>query len=366
MLKISENRNLKGFNTFALKASAAKFIRFDAPEDLFALDWDSLPGPILPLGQGSNLLFTADFPGTVLSCGIKGIDTLVERSVGDDVFVHAGSGVVWDELCDWAARKEFWGPENLSGIPGTVGAAPVQNIGAYSVEAAELIDSVECFDIQSRKYVRFTPEECAWDYRDSFFKHNRGRYVVTGVVFHFHTDFRPRLEYERLREEVERNAELCGISMDPYRPVIQTRFSTELPVTPRLVRDTVRIIREQKLPDPAKVGSAGSFFKNPVVSEAVFSEVVRTVEAFRGKGAKVPHYPLDSGDVKIPAAFLIEFCGLKGAECGGASVWPAQPLVLVNTCGKATAADILALEKRIIDKVAAVFGITLAPEVDHI
>jgi len=366
MIRTASNYKLKDLNTFGLKARAAKYVRYDAPEDLLNIDWSSLPAPILPLGQGSNLLFTADFPGTVLHSHIEGIDILQERCSGDDVFVHAGAAVVWDELCAWAARKGFWGPENLSAIPGTVGAAPVQNVGAYGVEAADIIDSVECFDIPSRKFVVLTPEQCAWDYRDSFFKHNRGRYVVTGVVFHFRTDFTPRLEYGNLREEVERNVELCHTSSDPYLPVLETRIGCELPVNPQLVRDTVKIIREVKLPNPRKVGSAGSFFKNPVVGADVYEKALAVVSSSRGEGAQMPHYDLPDGSVKIPAAFLIDFCGLKSASVGGAALWQNQPLVIVNTNGKASSEDILALEKIIVDKVAATFGIKLVPEVDHI
>jgi len=366
MLKITSNRNIKDLNTFALKACAAKYIRYDASQDLLGVDWDNIPKPVLPIGQGSNLLFTGDFPGTLLHSQIEGIHVLEERCVGDDVFVHVGSGVVWDELCAWAARKGFWGVENLSCIPGTVGAAPVQNVGAYGVEAADIIDSVECFDIQSRKFVVLTPGECEWGYRDSFFKHNRGRFVVTAVVFHFRVDFSPRLEYGHLREEVERNAELCYASSDPYRSVLEPRFGVELPVNPQLVRDTVKIIREGKLPNPKKVGSAGSFFKNPVVGADIYEKALNIVRSSRGASAQIPHYDLPDGSVKIPAAFLIDYCGLKEAKVGGAALWQSQPLVIVNAKGKATAEDILALEKIIVDKVADIFGITLVPEVDHI
>jgi len=366
MIKSASNHKLKDLNTFGLKARAAKYIRYDAPEDLPGIEWDAIPKPVLPLGQGSNLLFTADFPGTVLHSQIKGIHVLEERRDGDDVFVHAGAGVVWDDLCAWAARKGFWGPENLSGIPGTVGAAPVQNVGAYGVEAADIIDSVECFDIPARKFVVLTPQECTWDYRDSVFKHNRGRYIVTGVVFHFRTDFTPRLEYGNLREEIERNVKLCQTSSDPYNPLLGAHPGVQLPVRPQLVRDTVKIIRECKLPNPAKVGSAGSFFKNPVVSAGAYEKVLAVVRSSRGESSQVPHFDLPDGSVKVPAAFLIEFCGLKGAECGGAALWQNQPLVLVNVRGKASADDILSLEKKIVDKVEAVFGISLVPEVDHI
>lgn len=367
-MKTSKNKDLRSLNTFGLKASAALYVGYDSPADLISLDWDSLPQPVLPVGQGANLLFTGDFPGTVLHSRIKGIDVDEDRSMDDDVFVHVGAGVVLDDFCEWAARKELWGPENLSAIPGTVGAAPVQNVGAYGVEAGEIIDSVECFEIATRSFVTLTPTQCEFAYRDSFFKHNRGRYIVVGVVFHLHRDLRPQLDYGNLRSEVERNIENFRPLNDPYQPILQSAFNLTptMPLSPMLVRNTVIVIREGKLPNPRKVGSAGSFFKNPVVSEADFDRVQAVVRSQRGEDAMVPHYELEGGMVKIPAAYLIEYCGFKGVRHGGAGTWPVQPLVIVNASGKATSSEILELEKMIIDKVQQTFGIELSAEVDHI
>lgn len=367
MIKTSSNKNLHKLNTFGFKVSAANYIEYDKAADLKEIPWLRLPQPVLSVGEGSNLLFTKDFPGTVLHSLIKGIEVVDERSGGDDVFVRVGAGTKWDDFCDWVARKELWGTENLSAIPGTVGAAPVQNIGAYGVEAGDIIDSVECFDIQTGTYVVKTASECEFAYRDSYFKHNRGRYVVLYVTFHLYADFRPQLEYAHLKEEVERNAEILNPTVDPYKVVYDTRFSPELPITPLLVRQTVKIIREKKLPDPQKVGSAGSFFKNPVVSREFFLELEGGIKAEKGSGHDVPHYDLPDGKVKIPAAWLIEACGLKGLVFRDkAAVWDKQPLVLVNAYGDATPQDILDLEEFVKDNVRETFNIELSPEVDHI
>lgn len=366
-MKTSRDKNLKKYNTFGLKVKAAEFIEYEHAEDLRTIQWSMLPQPVLPVGEGSNLLFTGDFPGTVLHSAIKGIEVDEVRSSGDDVYVRVGAGVKWDDLCDWVARKELWGTENLSAIPGLVGAAPVQNIGAYGVEAADVIDSVECYEIETGSFITKSAADCEFAYRDSWFKHHRGRCIVTYVIFHLHADFRPQLEYAHLREEVERNAEIYKIDADPYKLIYETRFTPPMPISPLLVRETVKIIREGKLPAPDKVGSAGSFFKNPVVSADTFAKVEAKARAERGEETQVPHYDLPDGSVKIPAAWMIEYCGLKGLVFRDkAAVWDKQPLVIVNACGDAAPQDILDLENHIKDCVSDTFNIELEPEVDHI
>lgn len=362
MIRQTGNRNLRKLNTFGIDAVVRLFVEYSAPSDLAALDWAALPQPVRSIGEGSNMLFTGDFQGTLLHSGIKGIEVDRERSVGDDVFVTVGAGEKMDDFCRWAAGKGLWGPENLSGIPGTAGASAVQNVGAYGVEAGDIIDSVDCFDTVEKKFVALSSGECAFAYRDSFFKHAAGRYIVTVVTFLLHTDFRPRLEYGALREQVERNVELFSPSANPYELLFSAgQPSSMLPLTPMLVRETVLVIREEKLPDIRKTGSAGSFFKNPVVGGEKFGEVKKLAG-----GAEVPHYDLPDGGVKIPAAWLIDSCGLKGCRRGGAGVWDRQPLVIVNADGRATASDILSLEKHITDTVRDRYGITLEPEVEHI
>ena len=404
MIKKKNNKDLSKLNTFGMKVRAACYLEYDNPSDLASMPWDELAKPLLQIGSGSNLLFCSHFPGTVMRSRIDFLELLQERSVGDDVYIRAGAGMEMDELCRICAGKGWWGLENLSGIPGTVGASAVQNVGAYGVEAGELIQSVDCYDIVGRRFVTFSAADCAFAYRDSFFKHNKGRYVVVSVLFHLYRDFRPRLDYAHLQEEVERNAELIMADTDPYSPLL-TGQGVRQPITPMLVRQTVMIIREKKLPAVGKVGSAGSFFKNPVVSaeqfaaicavaagkgvpcnraegkqNAVASDSTNGGQATEGKGApcnradgkqtpeagKVPHYTLDNGEIKIPAAWLIDSCGLKGARFGGASLWHSQPLVIVNSSGNAIPSDIIALENHIIDTVQATYGITLSPEVEHI
>lgn len=362
MIRITYNKDLGSLNTFGMKVKAACYVVYSEAGDLPQMDWDKLPQPILPLGSGSNILFTKDFPGTILHSDIKDIDIIEQRSRGDEVYVRAGSGVVFDDLCAWAASKQLWGIENLSAIPGTVGASAVQNVGAYGVEAGDVIDSVICYERSSGQFVTLNAEECAFAYRDSIFKHQRGRYIVVSVVFRLTALLSPQLEYGHLREAVERNIELMAPSTDPY-PVLEPH-AVAMPLSVKLVRDTVRIIREEKLPDPAKIGSAGSFFKNPVLKRESFVELCR-IAAEAGRD-KVPHFELEDGNVKLPAAFLIEMCGFKGKKHGGAGVWEKQPLVIVNASGDASPDDILQLENEIITAVNNKFGILLNPEVDHI
>lgn len=352
MIRRTTDRDIRNLNTLGIGGKAALFIEYTSPSDLLSIDWDGLKMPVRSIGEGSNILFTKDFGGTLLHSAIRGIDVDRERSSEDELFVCVGAGERMDDFCRWAAGKGYWGPENLSGIPGSVGASAVQNVGAYGVEAADIIGTVECFDIQERRFVTFSAEDCRFGYRDSVFKHSGGRYIVVAVVFRLRTDFCPRLEYGALREEVERNVELFQPSANPYEPLFSAgKPSAILPLTPGLVRETVLVIREGKLPDVRKTGSAGSFFKNPVVGEVV---------------PDAPHYDLPDGKVKIPAAWLIDNCGLKGYRIGSAAVWEKQPLVIVNADGKATAEDILSLEKHIVDTVRDRFDITLEPEVEHI
>lgn len=333
-------------NTFRMKVKADCFVEYDSEETLADIDFDTLPKPLFHIGSGSNLLFTGDFHGTILHSGIKSVDT---SSVVDGIEeATVGSGLVFDDLCEWAAVQGLWGLENLSHIPGEVGASAVQNIGAYGVEAKDIIREVRAFDLVSRKFLTFSVEECNYGYRDSFFKSPEGkdRYIITGIVFAFRRNGSPILEYGNLRETL--------LSRCPCP-------------TPSDVRETIISIRRTKLPEIGEVGSAGSFFKNPVVSREVFGNVVR----ISGRDeASVPHYPVPGpgGEpwVKIPAAWLIDQCGWKGAVRGGAGVWPSQPLVIINASGEASPEEILALEECIRMSVSDRFGIVLSPEVEHI
>ena len=400
MIRTFQHYDLRDRNTFRMKVYCRTFIEYDSEDDLQELVPALLPSPdehlgggsdsigqrgdyrglspendigggsdsignMAPLkhigggsnpirntarlkhiGGGSNLLFTGDFPGTVLHSAIRHIDVISDSD--DEVLVRVGAGVEFDKLCEWAAGRSLWGPENLSHIPGEAGAAAVQNIGAYGVEAKDIIREVRAFDLVSRKFLTFSVEECNYGYRDSFFKSPEGkdRYIITGIVFAFRRNGSPILEYGNLRETL--------LSRCPCP-------------TPSDVRETIISIRRTKLPEVGEVGSAGSFFKNPVVSREVFDNVVRV----SGRDeASVPHYPVPvpGGEpwVKIPAAWLIDQCGWKGAVRGGAGVWPSQPLVIINASGDASPEEILALEECIRMSVSDRFGIVLSPEVEHI
>ena len=341
-MRIQLNYDLLAQNTFRMKVSCACYVEYETVKELEGLNFDRLPQPLLHIGAGSNLLFTGDFPGTVLHSNIEFIKYV---DVGlDEVPVMVGAGVVWDHFVAETCRHGLWGAENLSLIPGEVGAAAVQNIGAYGVEVKDLISGVVCFDLQERRKVKFTREECRYGYRDSLFKQpeTKGRYVVTSVLFRLTRKHSPRLEYKGVQEALG--------------PAVMADSIGHL--TPQAVRDAIIRIRQQKLPDPEELGSAGSFFKNPVVSREDFARI--------SPDGSAPHFDLSDGTVKVPAAWMIDQCGFKGATEGGAAVYEKQPLVLVNASGQASPQEVLALEQRIINGVRERFGVTLHPEVEHI
>ena len=330
---IERNFDLSALNTFRMKVRCACYVEYNSVDELAGLDWDSLPKPVRHIGGGSNLLFTGDFPGAILHSAIKYVK-YVDMGL-DEVPVVVGAGVVWDELVAELCGHGLWGAENLSLIPGEVGAAAVQNIGAYGVEFKDIVSGVSCYDLQEKKPCKFTVAECGYGYRESMFKEAAGRYVITSVLLRLTRSARPRLEYKGL----------AGIDAS----------------SPQSVRDAVIAIRRTKLPDPAELGSAGSFFKNPVVSAIDFARIIDAVP-----GVTVPHFLLPTGMVKVPAAFLIDQCGLKGEHEGGAAVYEKQPLVIVNATGSATPQDVLELERRIIATVHEKFGVSLHPEVEHL
>lgn len=336
MIKKEFNYSLSAQNTFRMRVSCACYIEYDSIEDLKSLDFDSLPRPLLSIGEASNILFTGDFKGTVLRSRINYIKYF---DVGaDSVPLAVGAGVKWDELVEKCCKDKLWGLENLSLIPGTVGAAAVQNVGAYGVEAKDIIAGVTCFDIKTREKTAFKVQDCHYGYRDSIFKQEeyKGRYIITGVLFRLSRVPAPKIEYGALKS-----------------------IFSEAPSEPMQVREAVINIRNSKLPAVEEIGSAGSFFKNPVVSPAQFAKICEGYES-------VPHYLLPGGFVKVPAAWLIEQSGMKGESVGGASVYEKQPLVIVNRSGKAEAEDVLALENKIVEAVKKKFGIHLQPEVEHV
>ena len=299
MVKTEYYKDLTKMNTFGMKVKARCFIEYDSVADLVDIEFEELARPVLHIGGGSNLLFTDDFKGTVLHSKIDFIEILDE---GPEVLVSVGAGVVFDDFCAWAAKEGLWGVENLSYIPGEVGASAVQNIGAYGVEVKDVIRRVYCYDTVEEEFVSFGVEECEYGYRDSVFKDPevKGRYIVTHVVFALSREPRPRLEYGHLKEAV---AEVLGechsipeapsqasLGPSPYPGVgkcllhtdgtsPESNAETASRLTPMMVRKVIIRIRKEKLPEPSVVGSAGSFFKNPVISREHFERIEAAAKA---------------------------------------------------------------------------------------
>ena len=333
-MKIIENCTLYGRNTFGMDVQADCLAEWSSPEELKVL-LGTVSRPLLLIGGGSNLLFTGDFNGTVLHSTIGTIDVVKEAA--DSVIVSAGAGVVWDDFVAYAVMHDWWGVENLSAIPGEVGASAVQNIGAYGVEAKDVIETVQTINLEDGTEREFSNRECRYAYRQSIFKNElKGRYAVTYVQFRLSRKPQPRLGYGALEQEVER---IGG-------PTLAN------------IRQAVISIRAGKLPDPKVLGNAGSFFMNPVISEREFNRI-------RSNYPDVPSYPAAEGMIKVPAGWLIEKTGWKGRSLGPAAVYDKQALVLVNK-GVATGADIKRLADTIIGDVKLKFGITLSTEVIYI
>ena len=342
-MKQIRNFDLTAHNTFGMKVSCALYVEYDTVAELEALPWKELPQPIMHIGAGSNLLFTGDFHGTVLHSAVKYIK-FVDMGL-DEVLMTVGAGVVFDDFVARTCEVGLWGAENLSLIPGEVGASAVQNIGAYGVEAKDIIAGVVCLDTTDWSKTIFKTPELAYGYRDSMFKHAKGRYIVTSVLFKLTRKYSPKLDYGGIRAALE------------------GRDLTKL--TPGDVREAIIGIRRAKLPDPAEKGSAGSFFKNPVIPREHFERIEATALAVNPE-AKVPHFDLPDDTVKVPAAWLIDSLGFRGAERGGAKVYEKQPLVIVNESGSASPEEIISLEQDIISKVKETYDIELHPEVEHI
>ena len=346
-------------NTFGMKVKARCFIEYDSVADLVDIEFEELARPVLHIGGGSNLLFTDDFKGTVLHSKINFIEIINDKA--DQVLVSVGAGVVFDDFCDWAAKEGLWGVENLSYIPGEVGASAVQNIGAYGVEVKDAIKTVYCYDTVDEEFVNFDVEDLEYGYRDSAFKDPeiKGRYIVTHVVFALSRIPQPKLDYGHLKDAVLSASASLPSDTDAEQDLLGN-------VTPALIRKVIIKIRKEKLPEPSVMGSAGSFFKNPVISAEHYARIEAAAKAEHGADYKVPHYDLPDGTVKVPAAWMIEQCGWKGKRSGNAAVYDKQPLVIVNYTGEAYPEEIIGLEKRIIASIKAKFDIELHPEVDHI
>jgi len=334
-MQVLENHSLKALHTFGCEVRARLFAEARTLEELRAgLDLGRARGlPVVLLGGGSNVLFRADLEALVLRIALDGLQVVGEE--GGETLVRAAAGVGWDALVQWCLQRGLYGLENLSGIPGTVGAAPVQNIGAYGVELAERFHALEALDRERGEPRRLTAPECRFGYRDSAFKRELlDRLAICAVTLRLSRAPAPRLGYAALRDE------------------LQARGS-ERP-TPLEVREAVLAVRARKLPDPALLGNAGSFFQNPIVTPAAFA-------ALRAVEASAPGHPEPDGRVKLAAGWLVERCGFRGARRGDAGVHAAQALVLVNH-GRATGPELLALAEEIRAAVAARFGVRLELE----
>ncbi len=333
--QLGDNVSLAGRNTFRIPARAeilADVKDSDGLAELF--DFAMLRnGPVMILGEGSNLLFAADVPGIVICLTMSEIK--IVRDEGDFALVRADAGVNWNDFIGWTLGRGLLGLENMSLIPGTVGACPIQNIGAYGVEVGEFIETVEVFDRQSQRMKRIDRTECEFAYRDSLFKQDLNRYVVCAVEFLLPRTRDLKLDYAGVREE------LASMGVD----------------TPRAahVAEAISRIRTRKLPNPAILGNAGSFFKNPIISAAL-------AEQLKSKYETLPSYPGNSDDTrKISAAWLIEQAGWKGFREGDAGIAEQHALVLVNY-GNATGQQLLALARRVAKSVHEKFGIQIEPE----
>ncbi len=337
-MTIKENVSLKELNTFGVPAKARYFADINSEQDLSELfaDEKHRQVPKLILGGGSNMLFTQDFDGLVIHMNIQGIRNRVD---GDEVYVTAGGGEVWNELVNYAVDNEFAGMENMSLIPGSVGASPVQNIGAYGVELMDIFHSCRAFEISGGTIRTFTKEECKFSYRDSVFKSAyKGHYIITEVTFKLSKSFSPNISYGAIQQELEK------------RNILNPKIKD--------ISSVVSHIRVSKLPDPKTIGNAGSFFKNPVIPVGKFVQL-------QSNFPDIVYYPASEGFIKLAAGWLIEQCGWKGKVSGNTGTWKNQALVIVNI-GEATGTEIYNFSELIILSVKNRFDITLEREVNII
>lgn len=325
------------YNTFGMDVKASRFVEYSSVDELktFLASRD-VASPLLHIGGGSNLLFLSDFKGTILHSAIKGF--CIEGESDEWIDIKAGAGEVWDDFVVYTVTEGWYGAENLSIIPGEVGASAVQNIGAYGVEAKDIILKVHTVSVSDASERVFTNEECGYSYRNSIFKEElKGKYIVTHVTYRLSKKAEYHLSYGNISAELERRA---------LEPSLES------------VRNVIIDVRRSKLPEPSELGNAGSFFMNPMVSVQKFRQL-------QEEYPDMPHYPVDENTVKIPAGWMIDRCGWKGRAIGRVGVYQKQALVLVNL-GGATGNDISNLANEIIKSVKDKFGVDIHPEVNYI
>lgn len=336
-MNIKKDYALKKHNTFGIDAHCDWFIQYDNIEDLRTLSSDEYfqECKMINIGEGSNLLFLSNFHGIVLSSNIKIIDIIEEKDSGE-VDILVGSGVVWDNFVEFAVNNGLWGIENLSSIPGTVGASAIQNIGAYGVEVCSVIKEVHFFDFDRNCDCVLKRVECDYGYRSSIFKKVYPRISIHHVIFSLNRKGKPNISY----------------------PDLIKVFGKKNDISLNKIRTSIIDIRKNKLPDVKKLGNAGSFFMNPIITVDIFEKIKKTYP-------DVPSYPITEEKIKIPAGWLIEKCGLKGYREGNVGVYEKQALVIINY-GGATGREIGSLAEKIIQTVKKVFSIDLQPEVKYI
>ncbi len=330
--------NLKERNTFGIEAKCKRFVDFEKENEIapFFCSLEDEDMPLLIIGGGSNLLLTDDFDGTVVHSDIKGVETTSEDGF---VYLKCGSGEVWDDIVQLCVDHGWYGVENLSLIPGDVGASAVQNIGAYGAEVKDVIWSIDAIEVSTGLSVSFSKADCEYGYRDSKFKHEwKNQYFITSVTYRLSQSFHPMLDYGNIRQKLE-------------------EMGIEKPNAKQL-RNTIIKIRQEKLPDTKVEGNAGSFFVNPVVSRDQYLQM-------KEKWPDIPHYYVDNDHEKIPAGWMIEKCGWKGRTLGRAGVHDKQALVLVNR-GGATGKEVVNLCRAIQEDVYGMFGVKIHSEVNII
>lgn len=337
IMRIEQNYSLLKHNTFGLDVKASYFIEYENETELQKLLRDEffLSQRFWHIGQGSNLLFIGDFDGIIVHSAIQGLERIKEDE--NSIWLKVGAGNDWDSLVAYCVENEWGGLENLSLIPGEVGASAVQNIGAYGAEVSERIEEVHAYSLETSEKRIFANRECNYSYRHSFFKEpeNKGKYYVTQLVFRLDKKPELRLDYGNIRN-----------------------YTAGKPLSLKTVREAVIAIRESKLPDPKKTGNAGSFFVNPYFCRNHFLSLQKQYP-------DIPFHPVNEEVVKVPAAWLIEQCGLKGKTRGGAAVHEQQPLVIINQ-NNATGEDIASLAEEIRQAVKEKFFIELEAEVNYI
>lgn len=336
-MQIHENYSLLKHNTFNLNVKTRWFIEYDSEEDLQRLLADEyfFSQAFWHIGQGSNLLFLGDFNGIIIHSAIRGIELLKENE--DYAWLKVGAAEDWDSFVNYCIEQNLGGVENLSLIPGEVGASAFQNIGAYGVEAADYIEEVHTYFLETGEKKIFSNHECHYSYRNSFFKQteNRGLYYITHVVYRLNKKHIYKLDYGNIKDYLDKKE-----------------------INLKNIRNAVISIRKEKIPDPKRQGNAGSFFMNPYITN-------KHLEDLQKNYPTIPFYNCDDSKVKIPAAWLIDKCGMKGASYGGASIHEKQPLIIINK-DNATGNEIALLAEEVRQNVLNKFNIELQPEVNYI